>query len=184
MDVLSMIGGNVLIFILMYHNLYSVNTFMKVMYEAISTASTKEFKEILKAHLVNRAAGREETLKGADYIDSLVAEGIEPTRDKFKFYLKQTPTTKAKTPYGIFSAEPDYEEEDNSRVLHVLDLYDKAQVKHGHRDKTKIKTGHASISSKAKAGPGKKKKAKKKVKVKALPTAKAKLSLGGKNESP
>lgn len=89
-DVMAAMSGHPIDTMMIYHNLYATQRYLRSMYEHIQTLTTKELKELVKFQFAakkTRRKGVEDMLQAFDFIDCVASEGLEAARNKFKFYL-------------------------------------------------------------------------------------------------
>jgi len=88
-DVLRILSGNLAAFLLMTHNMYVTNRYLKGMHSIIQTATTRELKELMGFQFKSRNQFvADETLRGLDFIDLVQQEGLETARSRYAFYMK------------------------------------------------------------------------------------------------
>lgn len=173
-DVLGVVNSNCTAFMLMRHNMFSTQRYMKAMNELAGETTAKEYKEILSKQLKNRR-GIEETLKGIDFIDAIEKNGLEPARKQFSYYLGNSfldanaysflESEASGTMFDDGTRMPSVEVP-NERLERLISQYEKTpeNLKHGSKPKDSKIKGHQIAKSKAKVAPTGKKKIKTKKK--------------------
>lgn len=187
MDVLNSFTGNILAFLLMYHNLFRFTQHTQAMYDIIDTATKDDLKALLRSQFQTRRNGQDETLACIDYVDAFADGGADYAARTCAYFLTDA-NGESELPslFGASSDVVDDEEEpevfNNSldsddpirvRMERVLDSFinqSDSEKKHVKIDKKKQVTGvqgHQRESSGFVALPGKHKRKKaKKVEVK------------------
>lgn len=89
MDVLNSFTGNILAFMLLYHNLFRFTQHTEAMYDVISTATKKDLKDLLRAQLETRKFGRDEVLACIDYVDDFAEGGRDYAAQNLSYFLTQ-----------------------------------------------------------------------------------------------
>jgi len=165
---------------LYYHNLYSVNRYMRSMNEIVQTTTTPELKKLLMSQFKSRRVGVEESIRTLDYIDTVADQSLDSARKKYAYYLGSmvyktkesvlfTDTgevqNRGDTP-NMDSVETPDDDERWIRLQKIMHTHDTNSGVHGKKVKDKVKTGHKSFRSPGKTSIGKSaiKKRKKKAK--------------------
>jgi len=165
-DVFSCISSMILSQALAYHNLFSSQTYMNGMYDAMKDMTTKEIKEVAirqfgdsgSARKKRRKAHVDDMIRVFDYIDDVTKLGLKEANVKWKFYL---PTSYSTTyDKGLFkqTAAHHTESAKDSLEYQASEVYlvryeAKLDVKEGEAQKSgkharKIKKGQRVTSTK------------------------------------
>lgn len=93
-DVLSILTGDAVDQMLMYHNLFETQRYMLSMYEALERSDHKQTKELLVSQFVTgkktKRVGITEMMKSFDFIEVAKNEGIKQAQKKYAYYLQSS----------------------------------------------------------------------------------------------
>ena len=88
-DVLRVLSGNVIAFMLMMHNIFATNRYLKAMETIVQESTTKDLKRLLGHQFKSRNQFlSDETARGLDFIDTVEHEGLQSARERYSYYLK------------------------------------------------------------------------------------------------
>jgi hypothetical protein len=164
-DIMGIINSNVTSFLLMMHNLYATQQYIKSLWEVVQGTTTKELKAFMKSHLKSRN-GLDETMKCLDFLDSVQTHGVKASRAKYSYYLSNM-LVKPET--SLFESNPQsVPEEKPFNIEDMIKRYEDRTGRHGRKTKTAPK-GHKISKSKSRKAGGVKKKVVKRANDKANP---------------
>ena len=153
-DVLGVLNSNTTTFMLMMHNIFSTQRYVKAMTEIAEKATTKELKSVLKHQMKNRGS-LEETLKGLDFLDVVEQHGLKAARKRYSFYVSRyMEDNKEGTLFSdgtVVTGKEEPDETDYLKLDATLKRYEsESGVKHGTKTKVVTIKGHKIPKSFAK----------------------------------
>lgn len=175
-DVMAALSGHPIDTMMLYHNLYATQRYLRSMYQHVQDADTKELKDLVRFQFASkktRRKGVEDMLQAFDFIDAVAKDGLDDARKQFRFYLPDdtgvqisNATLFKKNSHSVELVTPE-SDPIYQRLDSVARKYENSEGVHG---KKLVKKGKVSAiqSVKGSSRPGKKKKkskAKKKKKV-------------------
>ena len=158
MDVLAALDSNVVNMMLMYHNIFAVQKYYQAMAEITREASTTELKQLTRLQMSRARSGRQEMMRGLDYIDHICDHGVDKARQNYHFYLSK----------GLFGGGPmsGFQKEGQPKktvvdgnlkhMQRIIGLYegDRSGLVHGQKPPKRRLVKNLAAYAKARVPPG------------------------------
>jgi len=85
-DVLGTVDSGSVGALLTTHNMFAMDSYMRMLDTYAHTMTTKEYKDYLARTIAKRGSGGKEMLACVDFIDKSFKQGVSSAKDEFKFY--------------------------------------------------------------------------------------------------
>jgi hypothetical protein len=154
-DILSVLTGALPPFLLMNHNMFEIDRYVKMMNDLSDQMDDKQWRDLVKDQLRGDNQSRA-TLKALDFLEALAQDGVDKARKKFSAYLSENQLLSSPPVYFDLNGTEIKVEDDNEwveKIDGILKKYE-SNIEKSHGKRKKVQSGKHVVFSRQKKQKG------------------------------